>query len=267
MGTQLRIYWDGQTPGLKDGRLSIASFGPALQALLKAARNIARHQVAAATGEEDYDTERGTRSTLVDLQLSTYESGSAQPTLDVVPMPSSFGAFQAMGDLPDRVTEELFTSIEQESTGKRRNRFINEYLHSLPKDVAVQRYSILKNGTEVKTFSVTSRELMLLDPVGDYPRVVMLRGKVDAVNFGEWSAPRVKFIPMKGRPFSASATEEQVQQAIRVRENAKALFVMGEAPRVLWIRADDERVPSMSPEQRIEHIEERWGTVLERLDD
>lgn len=267
MATQLRIYWDGETPGLKEGRLSIAAFGPALQALLKAARNIARRQVADAMGEEDYDTGRGTPSTLVDLQLSTYQPGSAQPTLDVVPMPSNFGALQYFDDLPERVTEELFTSIKEESKGRRRNRFINEFLHSLPTGVSVQRYAILRDGDEVDTFSVTSQELTLLEPAPEYPRVVMLSGKVEALTFGERADPWVKFIPMNRRPFIAYCTREQIQQAFHVRDNAKALFAMGEKPRVLWIRAGDARVPTLSPEQRIRDVEERWGSALERLDD
>ena len=55
MSAQLRVIWEGTAPGLEQKRLSLLAFGPALNALLKAARNIARRQVAAATGDQDYD--------------------------------------------------------------------------------------------------------------------------------------------------------------------------------------------------------------------
>ena len=59
MATQLRITWDGETPGLSKGRLSLVEFGPALVALMKATRNIAAAYAATKVGEKlDPDTYR-----------------------------------------------------------------------------------------------------------------------------------------------------------------------------------------------------------------
>jgi len=45
--TKLRIVWDGQAAGLAEGRLSLVEFGDALNALMRAMRNIARRHLAA----------------------------------------------------------------------------------------------------------------------------------------------------------------------------------------------------------------------------
>jgi hypothetical protein len=264
VGTQLRIYWDGQAPGLKEGRLSIATFGPALQALLKAARNIAKRQVAAAKGEA-YDPERATKSTFVDLQMSTFKSGSAEPTLDVVPLPTAFGASQLIPDLADSITRELYSSIRDEARGVRRDRFINEYLHLLPKELARQRYSIIRDGAVLEETEL--REMRLQEVVEEYPAVVLLRGLVDGVKFGERSEPVVIFAPWEGRLVSASATREQVREAIDVQGKAQALILMGARPRLLWIRAEGAPMSTLPPERRDDYLVERWGEALKGLGD
>lgn len=264
MSTQLRIYWDGNAPGLKEGRLSIATFGPALEALLRAARNIARRQVAAAQGET-WNPDKATRATLVDLQMSTYKSGSAEPTFDVVPLPTAFGAAHLINDLTVSITREMYDCIRDEARGVRRDRFINEFLHLLPKGLSRQRYSVLQDGTALEDFEV--RGMNLVEPDEDYPSVVRLRGQVDGVTFGERGPPTVRFLPWTGKPVTVTATKDQVSQALDVRGKAQALFLMGDHPRLLWIRADDTRTPLLSEKEREDHIFERWGDALGRLSD
>jgi hypothetical protein len=262
MSTQLRIVWDGRAPGLEEGRLSLATFGPALLALLRAARNIARRQVAAATGES-YEPEKATRSTLVDLQLSAFRNGSADSTLEVVPVASQFGAAMLFPDFPERVTRELFTSIRDESRGIRRDRFVNEFLRSLPKDLGRQRYSVIVNGREEEPLELT--EIQLLEPVEAYPGIVLLRGQVEGVTFGERGEPQVRFAPWQGRLVTASATKEQVKQAVQFQEKAQALFLMGDRPRLLWIRSDVEQLSLLDAQQREDHIFSTWSELLGRL--
>lgn len=262
MGTQLRIYWDGNAPGLKEGRLSLATFGPALDALLRAARNIARRQVAAARGEA-YDPATATRSTIVDLQLSKFEAGSADQTFDVVPLPTNFGALQLIDDLSDRITRELYVCINDEARGIRRDRFVRQFLHSLPKGLSRQRYSVLVDGKPEAVAEFT--ELVVAADVEEYPAMVKLRGKVEAVQFGERGEPRVSFAPWEGRMVTASATKEQVRQAIELQGKAQALFLLGDRPRLLWIRADDAPVSPLAEEEREEYLFKRWGGVLEGL--
>ncbi|WFG54110.1 hypothetical protein Mx9_p03 [Myxococcus phage Mx9] len=264
MTTQLRIYWDGNAPGLSDGRLSLAAFGPALQALLKAARNIARQQVAAAVGEE-YDEAKATKSTLVDLQLSSFTSGSAQPTLDVIPLASNVGAMHLIENLPERVTKELHEGIRAEAQGVRRNRFINEFLHLLPKELTKQKYSLVLDGEVEDTFDV--EHMRLLEPVEDYPDLILLKGQVEGVNFGSHGDPQIRFIPWNGKRITAFATKAQVGQAIAHQDSAQALFLRDAKTRqhrVLWIRADGAPPSRGASDTQLASM---WESALERLDD
>jgi hypothetical protein len=262
VSTQLRIYWDGKALGLEEGRFSLAAFGPALLSLLRAARNIARRQVAAATGES-YDPEKATKQTLVDLQLSAYRSGSADQTLEVVPVASQHAATLLFPDFAERITRELFAAIRDESRGIRKDRFVNEYLHALPKGVKVQRYTVVINGQAEEPLELT--EMRLLEPVESYPALVQLRGIVDAVGFGEAGRPEVRFIPWEGTPVKAAATKEQVELAVKVRKAAVALVLMGHEPKLLWIRADTDTNISRTPKEREDHIFAKWADLLGRL--
>src|SRR5690606_38439005 len=153
-----------------------------------------------------------TKSTIVDLQLSKFESGSADQTFEIVPLPTHFGAFQLIDNLSDRITRELYSCISDEARGVRRDRFVNQFLQSLPKELARQRYSVLVDGKPDEEFEITG--MNLVEAVEEYPAVVKLRGRVEGVTFGERGEPRVSFAPWEGRLVTASATKEQVRQAI-----------------------------------------------------
>lgn len=261
--TRLRIIWEGQAPGLAEGRLSLAAFGSALQALLKAARNIAFQQVAAAVGEE-FDPSKATRRTLVDLQLSTYQPGSSDVTLDVVPLETRAGAASLVEDLAERVVRELFESIRAESRGTRRNRWVNEYLQALPQGLSRQRYSVIHNGNEEVPLELG--EIKLAEPVTRAPQLLQLSGVVAGVSFGEPLKSEVRFAPYEGQILTLPATAEQVEQAVALRgQPVKVMALLGDKPRLLWIRHDEVPVPRLTAEQREEHIFRKWEELLRRL--
>lgn len=264
MGVKLGIYWDGTTPGLPEGRLSIAQFGSALQALLKAARNIARRHQAAARGE-DYNPEAATRSQLVDIQLSSYVGGSADQEFELVPAPglSAEDAFAAT-PVADQILRDLMDAIDAERQGRRRDRFVAEYLRALPRGVTRQRYSLREGGQETKV--VEFEEMRLLELEAPPPALRLLRGQVEGVVFGERSGrPEVKFAPFNGKVFVASATRAQVSEAIDVQHAAIGLFLMTEVPRLLWIRREGSDLPVLPEKQRTAHFLSHWADVLKEL--
>jgi hypothetical protein len=65
---------------------------------------------------------------------------------------------------------------------------------------------------------------------------------------------------------TASATAEQVQWALRLRqEPVRALLLMGPKVRLLWLRPLSAALLALTPELRQHYIFERWDEVLRRL--
>ncbi|HYO69951.1 MAG TPA: hypothetical protein VEU33_28135 [Archangium sp.] len=273
MGAQLHIVWDGEVAGLTEGRLSLVVFGPALFALLRAARNIARRRVAEALGEP-YNPESATRSTIVDLQLSSFRAGSADLTLDVVPLYQHYGSVVLDSGFSESVTRELHSSIRDEVRGVRRDRFVNEFLRALPKEIPRQRFAVIVDGREEDVLELVGQQLSALpessaeqplESVQAAPGLLLLHGRVEGVSFGARGEHQLRFTPFQGTPVEASATQEQVLQAIAVQAYAQALFLMGTRPRLLWIKPHDAPLPALTAEQREEHIFTQWAELLERL--
>ncbi|MCY1075184.1 hypothetical protein [Archangium lansingense] len=263
MSTKLRVIWDGATPGLADGRLSLAAFGAALQALLKATRNVAAEHVAKAVGET-LDTTRATKRSLVDLQLSAYKTGSADVTLDIVPLPSKHSVPLFMDDVAKSVVHELFASIREESQGRRRNKWVYEFLSKLPDGLESQSYSIIHNGMEEDRLEF--QKMTLAEPVIDMPQLLKVMGLVVGVTFGEPLRYEVRFAPYEGQILSLAATAELVEQAVSLRNQAaEAMTLTGDNPRLLWIRSADVPSPMMTAEEREDHIFRKWEELLRRL--
>jgi hypothetical protein len=276
VNTQLRVVWEGEAPGLQEGRLSLALFGSALQALLKAVRNIAAAQVAMAVGEP-VDFSRATKRTYVDLHLSAFRSGSSDLTFEAVALPMRTGA-PLVDALPERVISELLESIRDESRGLRRNRWVNDYLRALPEGVSRQRYVALRDGQEARHIDVEQMVLAELPAVAEMPAVAdsssplpylrRMVGHVVGVNFEPLH--EIRIAPESGQPeLAIPATKEQVAQAVDLSLRRSAVQVMIAADdkqtRLLWIREAQAPVHRLTEEEREEHIFRKWEELLRRL--
>ena len=263
MSAQLRVVWEGSAPGLAEKRLSLLAFGPALNALLKAAKNVARRQVAAARGEE-YDPETATKSSLVDLQVSAFTGGSADTMLEVVPIPSAIGGASLFEDFGAEIVRDLRLSLEHESSGRRRDRFVSEYLSSLPSGLTRQSYTIIIDGKAEEPLEI--REMTLLELPPPPTALVIVKGIVEGVSFGEKGEPGIRFAPWTGKVLSLIATKAQVEDAVRLRhEKTQALVLMTARPRLMWVRKEDAPVFSMTDDERRLHFMSRWAGVLTEL--
>lgn len=233
-------------------------------ALMKAARNIARRQVAAAVGDTDYDADAATKATLVDLQISAYAGGSSDTTLEVVPVPSPHGGLQLFENFGAQIVRELLSCIRDEAQGRRRDRFIGEYLRALPKGLSLQTYQVTIDGKADEPLEI--RDMRLLDLPEPPTALVKLSGMVDGVSFGEKSEPSVRFAPWVGKTYALSATKAQVEDAVRLRgEKVDALVLMAERPKLLWLRKADQAMASLSAPERQRYLFDRWDRVLSEL--
>lgn len=151
--TRLKIKLNGDTPGLKDHRLSIDAFQGSFDALLKAARRIASGIITQAIDKTDYGTGGGKyaeEASRLDLQLASVGEGSdtqVELVLDVKP-PYQKGLLEEH-DLIFRVGEEILEAVREESQGKLRNAKIKAYLESLDAGLTSQTYELWRNGRRV----------------------------------------------------------------------------------------------------------------------
>ncbi|NBD09791.1 MULTISPECIES: hypothetical protein [Corallococcus] len=264
MTTKLRIVWEGETPGLTEHRVSLAAFGEALLSLLRAARNIAAIQVATAAGS-DVDATRATKTTYVDLQISNLREGSVDLELETVPMPVR-GADPSLAVDPERVTREILESIRDESQGRRRNRWVNEYLDKLPKGLKRQRYALVRDGQEEQVFEF--EQMTLAEAPAVLPHLEIVRGIIWGLDFAVSNKPAIRIAQLEGGVITVTATAEQVEKASLLREGDKAIaamVAMGPKPRLIWIRQEGTDAPGLTAEARDAHVLRRWSELLRRL--
>lgn len=109
-------------------------------------------------------------------------------------------------------------------------------------------------------------KLKLAKPVTRAPQLLQLSGVVAGVSFGGPLKLEVRFASYGGQLLTLPATVEQVEQAVALRgQPAKVMALLGDKPRMLWIRHDEEPVPRLTSKQREEHIFRKWEGLLRRL--
>ncbi|MFY0527696.1 hypothetical protein ACN28I_32630 [Archangium gephyra] len=261
MATNLRIIWDGNVPGLPEHRLSLNAFGGPLDKLRKAIKFIAASTVANAVGGSIKDELRG-KKPLVDIQLSSIDKGSVDLQFECELAPGNNEAL-FVEDLAHRVVHEFLASVRAESRGQLRNRFVREYLDSLPPQLRRQRYSVVRNGREEDAYEFSEMNLAHLP--GSFPSLVHVTGQIVGLGF-EPAKSEVRIQPAGDTTVAMSATPAQVERAVTLRQGyVQALGVTGERIRLLWIRPSDAELPIASPEERTEQFAQRWHEVLRRL--
>jgi hypothetical protein len=264
MAAELKITWDGSTPGLAEHRLSLAAFGYPLELLLAALRRIATQMVSTAIDTEHPKTGRfANLARQLDIELVSVE-GNSGGFNSVVTFAQPPGELPLFMDLPERATTELLESIEQESKGVARNWAVRKYLYALPRGLNKQLYELHDNGTEKKR--VTISDISLTDiPPSDMPSLVEYEGSVVGVGFSPGRS-EVKVKSDSSSP-SLDATDEQVVAALQMRKaNIRVLGVHdGKRARLLSIANASSPRFKITPEEIEKHIFKRWEGVFARL--
>ncbi len=235
--TQLDILWDGSVRGLKEHRVSLTEFGPAMTQLLLATRRITS-QILLNALEATEVGRLANAAKHMDIELVGVKQGSSGF--------ESILAFDApdkqdslFGRLVEDVGSELMEAIRLESEGVYRNAAVRKYLALLPKGLERQSYRLHENGREIKKVEVGRMRL----PAVAVPPPALLQtiGSVVGVGF-EPGKPEVR-IKGEGVAFSAMADERQIEKALSSRgQEVSALAVASEAgTRLVALKTAEER--------------------------
>jgi hypothetical protein len=269
MAVELRLLFDGETRGLREHRLSLSLFGPALQQLLAAARRIASNILKDALDAPDLGARGGALAKgaeQIDLELTGVREGCADVGLACTYVVKPGQNLDLFEGLPERVADELLTAIEQESKGHLRNVGVRRFLSALPAGVTRQRYSMWRNGKEQRLVEFGHADLP--EAPADMPRLIEIVAQVAGVGF----EPGKNEVRLKaeegGRTLGALATEAQVNRAIDlrgVRVRAMVLRAEGEE-RLLWLRgAEGPARVLATPDKQKEQMFAKWDGLLRRL--
>lgn len=267
METRLKIKWDGAVPGVAEHRLSIAAFGPALQALLVALRRIASGIVVDALEDPAYGVRGGRlaeKARLLDVQIAKLEEGSLLLETECVNRPPPGMNMELFDELPARALQKFMRDVKSESRGQPANVLVRNFLTSMPTGLSFQRYEAYRDGDLLDFAEVGAVKLPEL-PV-EPPFLRELHGTIAGVSF-EPTKPEIRFATPEGK-FNVPATLSQVERALALRKGpVHALMIDGPGvlSRLLWLREESAPGPLDDPRARTEAIFGRWGRLLERL--
>lgn len=262
MATRLTIKFEGDARGLREKRLSLADFGPAMAQLLKAYRRTASNLLQSATGG-DINSATGRlhkQAELLDLEIEAIQGNSVEPSFVATQAPFE-QQVALFGSLPEQALDRLILDIEAEASGRPQSHVARKYLTDLPAGVHRQTYSLF-DGTRVLR-SVTFAAPHLAELPVDLPRLLKLVGTVVGVGFVP-GANYVDFgVPGVKQPISCSARPEHVDQALALRTGpVEALILQAQKPRLMWLRSAADPFKPMGDAERSSAIHARWKDVL-----
>lgn len=261
MSVELKITYDGTTPGLAEHRLSLGAFAEPLKLLLVALQRTASAILASASDDPEYGSKGGSLAAdarLLDLELAAIEDGCAQPVF----VCTTHSLQAAQSDLAEASVERLLRDIDAERSGKLRNATVRRYLHALPKSVTRQRYAALRDGTLLHEVAFDAPGLA--EVPAPLVRLIKVSGNVTSVGF----EPGTPFVALRvgARTLRCSASAEQVDTAIALRsEPVMAAVLDGEKPSLVWIRRESEASQIPSLDETISHLHQSWKHTLEVL--
>ena len=119
MSVELKIKWDGVTPGLPEHRLSIGSFGLPLHNLLRSIRRTASNIVRDAIDMREASVGRfATDAERIDIEVHSLVTscGGIQGVVTMQHPPPGM-QFPIPTDLTEQATDRVLEDIEKESRG------------------------------------------------------------------------------------------------------------------------------------------------------
>lgn len=299
METRITIVWDGDTPGLKEHRLSLAEFSPALKSMLVAMRRIASGIVTQAEEVGDAGSRRGRLANLakqLDLEITGVEEGSLSLVLACVLRLAPMQNAELLARLADQTCTEFVAAIEQETTGQLRNDSVRKFLRALPAGITTQSYSVRRSDGVAKTVTVGQMALATLpaDITIQLENVRRSDGVEKTVTVGQMAlatlpaeAPSLQevtasivgagFEPGRlevrlqdsesKRQLTCAATAGLVNTALELRAKPVRALVVESAGklRLLRLRLHDAAPLDLTAEKQDELLWQRWDEVLRRF--
>ncbi len=264
MSVELKIKWDGVTPGLPEHRLSIGSFGLPLHNLLRSIRrtasNIVRDAIdmrEASVGSFAFDAGR------IDIEVHSLVTscGGIQGVVKMQLPPQGTQIPLSFDDLTERATDRVLEDIEKESRGVLRNNSVRRYLDSLPPGITQQEYSLSVDGEEKR--HVVFGSVSLPEPITELPYLAEVVGNVIGVGF----EPGRNWVRVKGKDgdISVSAPAESVDRALEMRNSdVRLLYVFLPDGNRKLLRIDRSSA-TRSHLNVDEFVFKKWRSVLESL--
>ena len=236
MTTEIRITFEGTTPGVADHRLSLSLFADALGYLASALQRTA----SAELSQSDEAKTRGNIAApakLLDLELLAVEDNCVSVRMEAVSREYFGPQTAANQELAARASLRLLEEIEAEATGSEQSPVARKFLQYLPEGLSSQKYRLTRDGETIKEFSVGS--IQALKP-RKHPRVTLLRGQIVAVGF----PPGTTSFAMRSgdRRVTIGIEPSQVDDVLALRGGVVrvAARVSGSDSNLLWIRRDDD---------------------------
>lgn len=271
MSIELRICFDGTTPGLKEHRLSLVAFAMPLQLLVAALRRTASAVIASGNEDPAYGSRGGKLADpakLIDLELVAIEKGSAAPYFVCTARPPGLqqlaipGLVAPANDLAEISVDRFLRDLEAESSGKRQSHSVRRFLQSIPDSVTSQRYVARSGGRMIREVHVAT--VNIAKATTARPRLTQITGDVIGVGF----EPGQSFVVLKSgtRSIKCIATAAQVEAALNLRAAPTTAAVLeGEKPVLIWIRSAESSalVPALS--DTVEHLHTDWANTLKVL--
>lgn len=266
MPIELKISWEGDAPGVREHRLSIGAFAPALAELVRAYRRIASNMLRNAASYAESGRLKDLANRL-DIEIQSVEGTNPLELAAVCTFDAPIEIQPPLWpvNIAERASKELLDSIEEESSGRPRNTAVRSYLKLLP-PLSKQKYELHDNG-RVLHDPVIIDELNLTNPsLTDLPHLIQFAGSVIGVGF-EPGISEVRIRTEENETLRLLASPEMVEQALELRGTmAVGLAVKGNESRLLRLSpATGYRPFSLTPELANEYIFQRWETLLRRL--
>jgi hypothetical protein len=262
MAAELRVKWEGSSPGLPEHRLSIGAFGDPLNRLLTALRRIATNIVGDAIDGKRSDTGRfANAARQLDIEITGLIGGStgfesvltfATPAGENIPL---------FADLPERAGAALLDAIDLERQGIATSVRVRDYLRQLPIGVTRQTYLLHRNGTAIKEIAFGDADL--LEMPADIPHLAQNTGRIVGVGFAP-GRNEVRIRTEDGRTINWAATAQQTEKALSLRgaEIIALGVIEGSSLRLLILRSSTE--PRLDSSRDVA-VYQRWDGLLRRL--
>jgi len=268
METRITIVWDGDTPGLKEHRLSLAEFSPALKSMLDAMRRIASGIVTQAQEVGDPGSRGGRLANLarqIDLEVTGIEEGSLSLVMACVLRLAPMQNAELLDRLADQACTEFVSAIEQETTGQLRNGSVRKFLRALPAGVTTQSYSVRRSDGVEKTVTVGQMALATLP--AEAPNLQEVTASIVGAGF-EPGRLEVRLQDSESkRQLTCAATAGLVNTALELRAKPVRALVVESAGklRLLRLRLHDAAPLDLAAEKQDELLWQRWDEVLRRF--
>lgn len=268
MAITLKIHFEGDVPGIQEHRLSVAAFGEVLLHLRQALRREVSNIHAKAEDEAPRSSTGRVHRWAEDVDLEVARVGKGSLGLE---LHARHGAGRGRNMvLPTiahaamlRAVTTVVDDMEQESRGHPTSTVARDTLAKMPPGLTLQRYEVWDDDKKVKEAVVQRVERV--------DETAPLRGLVDVTGFvvGVAFPPGEPCVHVRGDDdvvVKATASPEQVEQALAMRESRVRAVIVDDRPRrLLWIRKVDQSQKFQDDAERTDHVFRRWADLLEVL--